>query len=151
MIETMQQPDQLHKYEESVKKFFNKAQRDAMAVSAHDEYIVAARGTGKSEGIDARFILRNVWAMPGSTGALISPTYAKAWGNTLPAICHALSSWGYIEGIHYFVGHRAPTDKNFKLPKRMPLRDAWSNCFHFWNGTIMVVLSFNQGMSANSM
>ena len=144
-------PEHLHKQEQSVKKFFNKAQRDAMAVSAHDEYIVAARGTGKSEGIDARFILRNVWAMPGSTGALISPTYAKAWGNTLPAICHALSSWGYTEGVHYFVGHRAPPNINFKLPKRLPLRDAWSNCFHFWNGTIMVVLSFNQGMSANSM
>jgi len=143
--------DLLHKFEEPVKKFFNKAQRNAMAISAHDEYIVAARGTGKSEGIDARFILRNVWAMPGSTGALISPTYAKAWGNTLPAICHALYSWGYVEGIHYFVGRRAPADKNFKLPKRMPLRDAWSNCFHFWNGTIMVVLSFNNGMSANSM
>ena len=144
-------PDQLHSFEEPVKKFFNKAQRDAMAVSAHDEYIVAARGTGKSEGIDARFILRNVWAMPGSTGALISPTYAKAWGNTLPAICHALSSWGYMEGTHYYVGRKAPIEKNFKNPKRLPLRDAWSNCFHFWNGTIMVVLSFNQGMSANSM
>ena len=144
-------PDQLHSFEEPVKKFFNKAQRDAMAVSAHDEYIVAARGTGKSEGIDARFILRNVWAMPGSTGALISPTYAKAWGNTLPAICHALSSWGYVEGTHYYVGRKAPIEKNFKNPKRLPLRDAWSNCFHFWNGTIMVVLSFNQGMSANSM
>lgn len=141
----------LHTYDEPVKKFFNKAQRNAMAISAHGEYIIAARGTGKSEGIDARFILRNVWAMPGSTGALISPTYAKAWGNTLPAICHALASWGYIEGVHYFVGRRAPADKGFALPKRMPLRDAWQNCFHFWNGTIMVVLSFVGGMSANSM
>jgi len=143
--------DGLHKFEAPVKRFFNKAQRDAMLISAHDEYIVASRGLGKSEGIDARFILRNVWEMPGSTGALLSPTYSKAWGNTLPAICHALSSWGYVEGVHYFIGRRAPADKNFKLPKRMPLRDAWQNCFHFWNGTIMVVLSFNQGMSANSM
>jgi len=143
--------NKLHDLETPVKKFFNKAQRNAMAVSAHSEYIVAARGTGKSEGIDARKILQNVWAMPGSTGALLSPTYAKAWGNTLPAICHALAQWGYIEGIHYYVGRRAPKDRNFKLPKRLPLRDAWNNCFHFWNGTIMVVLSFNQGMSANSM
>ena len=148
-----QQPDpaQLHKHEECIKKFFNKAQNDAMAISANNEYYIASRGTGKSEGIDARAILQNVWSMPGSTGALLSPTYSKAWGNTLPAICHALSSWGYVEGIHYYVGRRAPADKNFKLPKRMPLRDAWQNCFHFWNGTIMVVLSFNQGMSANSM
>lgn len=144
-------PDQLHKYEDVVKKFFNKAQRDAMLVSAHDEYYVCSRGLGKSEGIDARAILQNVWSMPGSTGALLSPTYAKAWGNTLPAICHALASWGYIEGIHYYVGRKAPADKNFKQPKRKPLREAWQNCFHFWNGTVMVVLSFNQGMSANSM
>lgn len=136
---------------EKVLKFFNRAQLDAMQISAHDEYIVAARGTGKSEGIDARFILRNVWAMPGSTGALLSPTYAKAWGNTLPAICHALSQWGYYEGVHYYVGRRAPADANFRMPKRQPLRDAWQNCFHFWNGTILVILSFNQGMSANSM
>ena len=137
--------------EEPVKKFFNKAQRDAMLVSANNEYIVAARGTGKSEGIDVRKLLQCVWSMPGSTGVFLSPTYAKAWGNTLPAICHALAQWGYIEGVHYFVGRRAPKEMNFKLPKRMPLRNAWENCFHFWNGTIMVVLSFNQGMSANSM
>lgn len=143
--------EELHASEHRVLKFFNRAQREAMAVSAHDEYIVAARGTGKSEGIDARFIIRNVWAMPGSTGALISPTYSKAWGNTIPAICHALSQWGYIEGLHYFVGRKAPASAGFRLPKRKPLRDAWSNCIHFWNGTIMVVLSFNQGMSANSM
>jgi len=133
------------------KHFFNKVQRRAMAINAHDEYIVAARGVGKSEGLDARFIIRNVWEMPGSTGALISPTYAKAWGNTLPAICHALKCWGYIEGVHYFVGRKAPSSMGFGTPKRTPLREAWSNCFHFWNGTVMVVLSFAQGMSANSM
>lgn len=122
-----------------------------MAIAAHDEYWVCSRGTGKSEGLDARFILRNVWAMPGSTGAMISPSYAKAWGNTLPAIIHALQEWGYLEGIHYYVGRKAPADAKFGNPKRPPLRDAWSNCVHFWNGTVMVILSFSQGMSANSM
>lgn len=142
----------LHTKEKEVqKKFFNKIQRLGMSISAHDEYWVCARGTGKSEGLDARFILRNVWAMPGSLGGLISPSYAKAWGNTLPAICHALAQWGYIEGVHYFVGRKAPKAANFKQPKRPPLRDAWSNCFHFWNGTVMVVLSFSNSMSANSM
>lgn len=67
------------KRDEVVDKFFNKMQRHAMSINAHDEYIVASRGTGKSEGIDARIILRNVWEMPGSLGGLISPSYAKAW------------------------------------------------------------------------
>ena len=92
------------KAKEAQRKFFNKTQRMGMAIAAHDEYWVCSRGTGKSEGLDARFIIRNVWSMPGSTGALISPSYAKAWGNTLPAIIHALAEWGYIEGIHFFVG-----------------------------------------------
>lgn len=134
-----------------VRKFFNKMQREAMSIAAHDEYIVASRGTGKSEGIDARFILRNVWAMPGSLGGLISPTFAKAWCNTLPAICKALAEWGYIQGIHYVVGHKASPSMGFANPKRPLMREGWSNAFHFWNGTVMVVLSFNQGMSANSM
>lgn len=133
------------------RKFFNRMQRMGMAIAAHDEYWVCSRGTGKSEGLDARFILRNVWAMPGSTGALISPSYAKAWGNTLPAIIHALAEWGYVEGVHFFVGRKAPTSANFGKPKRSPLREAWGNCIHFWNGTVMVVLSFSNGMSANSM
>ena len=136
---------------EVVDKFFNKMQRQAMAINAHDEYIVASRGTGKSEGIDARIILRNVWEMPGSLGGLISPSYAKAWGNTLPAICKALAEWGYIQGIHYVVGHKAPASMGFAKPVRPVLGEGWSNAFHFWNGTVMVILSFNQGMSANSM
>ncbi|WP_236263862.1 hypothetical protein [Dysgonomonas sp. Marseille-P4677] len=89
--------------------------------------------------------------MPGSTGGLISPSYSKAWGNTLPAICKALAEWGLIQDVHYYVGRKAPAAAGFKQPKRPPLRDAWANCFHFWNGTVLVILSFAQGMSANSM
>lgn len=139
------------KQAEVVKKFFNKMQRQAMAIAAHDEYIIASRGTGKSEGIDARFILRNVWEMPGSLGGLISPSYSKAWGNTLPAICKALAEWGYIQNVHYVVGHKAPAAMGFADPVRPVMGEGWSNAFHFWNGTVMVILSFNQGMSANSM
>ena len=54
------------KQNEVVDKFFNRMQRQAMAINAHDEYIVASRGTGKSEGIDARINLRKVWEMPAS-------------------------------------------------------------------------------------
>lgn len=139
------------KQAEVVRKFFNKMQRQAMAIGAHDEYIIASRGTGKSEGIDARFILRNVWEMPQSLGALISPSYAKAWGNTLPAICKALAEWGYIQNVHYVVGHKAPAAMGFANPIRPVMGEGWSNAFHFWNGTVMMILSFNQGMSANSM
>ncbi|MDR1370813.1 MAG: hypothetical protein LBJ72_11920 [Dysgonamonadaceae bacterium] len=144
--------DDLHSIANQVqKRYFNRMQRDVMSVGAHSRYIVASRGTGKSEGVDAPFILQMVWTMPGSMGGLISPSRTKAWGNTLPAICHALSQWGYIQNLHYYVGRKAPESVNFAKPKMEPLRDAWENCIHFWNGTILVVLSFANGMSANSM
>lgn len=133
------------------KKFFNRMQREIMLVQANKTYVVAARGTGKSEGVDAPFVLRNVWNMPGSTGALISPSYAKAWGNTLPALINGLKNWGYYPDVHYFIGRRAPESANFAKPHREPLRDAWGNAIHFWNGTVMLILSFSNAMSANSM
>lgn len=133
------------------KKYFNRMQREVMMVQANKSYIVAARGTGKSEGVDAPFVLRNVWAMPGSTGAMISPSYAKAWGNTLPALISGLKMWGYLPEVHYYIGRRAPESANFAKPKREPMRDAWGNAVHFWNGTVMLILSFANSMSANSM
>ena len=136
---------------EKVRKYFNPAQRDVMQVNAHNTYIVASRALGKSEGMDAFALLRNIHAMPRSTGGLISPTYQKAWANTLPAICKALTEWGYYQNIHYVVGKQAPKKLGFALPRRPPLVSGWDSAIHFWNGTVLVILSFNQGMSANSM
>lgn len=132
-------------------KYFNRMQREVMMIQANKTYVVAARGTGKSEGVDAPFVLRNVWAMPRSTGAMISPSFTKAWGNTLPALINGLKMWGYYPERHYFIGRRAPESANFGTPFREPLRDAWANCVHFWNGTVMIILSFANAMSANSM
>lgn len=137
--------------EQKTKKYFNRMQREVMMVQANKTYVVAARGTGKSEGVDAPFVLRNVWKMPGSTGAMISPSYSKAWGNTLPALINGLKMWGYLPGVHYYVGRRAPESANFGKPKREPVGNAWQNAVHFWNGTVMLILSFANSMSANSM
>lgn len=126
-------------------------QRENIIINAHSCYIVASRGTGKSEGLDAVRLLQNVWSMPGSTGGFISPSFTKAWNNTLPAILKALAEWGYYEGVHFFVGKKAPASAGFKMPKRKPQGMAWENCIHFWNGTVMIILSLSQPMSANSM
>lgn len=136
---------------QQILKYFNRMQREVMMIQANKTYVVAARGTGKSEGVDAPFVLRNVWAMPGSTGAFVSPSYSKAWGNTLPALVTGLKQWGYLPGVHYYVGRKAPESANFGRPKREPQGGAWQNAVHFWNGTVMLILSFAQSMSANSM
>ena len=88
--------------------YFNRAQLEAMVVAARNEYIVGGRGLGKSEGFDARVLLRNAFAMPGSAGALLSPSYTKLKTLTFPAIAAALARWGYQQGRHYTVGIRPP-------------------------------------------
>lgn len=130
-------------------KFFNASQMECMAIGANNEYIIASRGFGKSEGIDAPRLLRNVFAMPRSSGALLSPTYGKLLRNTLPAVFHALDRLGYKRGYHYVVGRRAPKLLNFSTPYIDPLD--YDYVIHWFNGSIQHLISFDRPMSANSM
>jgi hypothetical protein len=134
---------------ERVKVYFNKAQQKVMDVGAKNTYIVASRGSGKSEGIDAPWLLKNVFAMPRSAGALLSPTYGKLLRNTLPAIFHAFSRLGYHRNIHYFVGRHPAKELNFKKPYIDPVDYDYVICW--FNGSIQHLISFDRAMSANSM
>lgn len=134
---------------EKIKKYFNARQLESMAIAANTEYIIASRGFGKSEGIDAPRLVRNVFAMPRSSGALLSPTYGKLLRNTLPAIFHALDRLGYKRGYHYVVGKRAPKVLNFKTPYIDPFD--YDYVIHWFNGSIQHLISFDRMMSANSM
>lgn len=130
-------------------KYFNEKQIEAMTIAAKDEVIIAARGFGKSEGIDATRLIRNVFAMPRSAGALLSPTYGKLLRNTLPAIFHALERLGYRRNIHYVVGHKPPKHLNFKSPYICPFN--YDYTISWFNGSIQNLISFDRPMSANSM
>lgn len=130
-------------------KYFNRPQLEAMAVNAKDEYIVASRGLGKSEGFDARVILRNVFAMPKSNGAILSPTYTKLRANTFPAIAHALARWGYHKDRHYYVGRRPDKKAGFDKPLIDPI--SYDNTVIWFNGSIQRFISFDGNMSTNSM
>lgn len=130
-------------------KYFNKAQLDGMTVNAKEEYIIASRGVGKSEGFDARFIVRNIHVMPRSSGAILSPTYSKLLKNTLPAMAHAFERWGYKRNVHYFLGRKAPKSSNFALPYIQPF--SWEHSIHWYTGAVTHLLSFDRAMSANSM
>lgn len=120
-----------------------------MAIAANTEYIVASRAFGKSEGIDAPRLLRNVFAMPRSAGALLSPTYGKLLRNTLPAIFHALNRLGYVRDLHYVVGRRPRKELNFRKPYIDPFD--YKYVIAWFNGSINHLLSFDRPMSANSM
>jgi len=130
-------------------KYFNRPQLEAMAVNAKDEYIVASRGLGKSEGFDARVMLRNVFAMPRSNGAILSPTYAKLLQNTLPAMAYGLERMGFYRDRHYFIGRRPAKNSNFSKPLRDPF--SYDHVVIWFNGSIQHLISFDRTMSTNSM
>ena len=130
-------------------KYFNKKQLEAMAIAAKNEYIIASRGFGKSEGIDAPRLIRNVFAMPRSAGALLSPTYGKLLRNTLPAVFHALDRLGYRRDVHYVVGRKPPARLNFGKPLIEPFNNDY--VITWFNGSIQHLISFDRPMSANSM
>lgn len=132
-----------------IKTYFNRAQLEVMQVAAKNTYVIGSRGIGKSEGIDAPWLIKNVHDMPRSSGALLSPTYGKLLRNTLPAIFHALDRLGYKRNIHYFVGR--PPDK--KLDFQKPYIDPFNYDYviSWYNGSIQHLISFDRSMSANSM
>jgi hypothetical protein len=131
------------------KTYFNRAQLEVMQVAAKNNYVIGSRGIGKSEGIDAPWLIRNVFAMPRSSGALLSPTYGKLLRNTLPAIFHALNRLGYRRNVHYFVGRFPDKKLNFNTPYIEPLN--YEYVIIWFNGSIQHLISFDRPMSANSM
>jgi len=131
------------------KKYFNPKQLLAMSIAAKNEYIIASRGFGKSEGIDAPRLIRNVFAMPRSAGALLSPTYGKLLRNTLPAVFSSLERLGYKRNIHYVVGLKPPSRLNFAKPIIDPFN--YDYVISWFNGSIQHLISFDRPMSANSM
>ncbi len=120
-----------------------------MAIAARDEYIIASRGFGKSEGIDAPRLLRNTQAMPRSAGALLSPTYGKLLRNTLPAVFAALQRLNYRRNIHYVIGRKPDKSLNFEKPIIDPFD--YEYVIAWYNGSIQHLISFDRPMSANSM
>lgn len=127
--------------------YFNKPQRLTQLIGANTTVIVAGRRTGKTDSIAAPFVLRNMQRMPGSTGAVVVPTFRHGLTNTLPGLLTAWKRWGYIEGVHYVVGKRPP--KSFAAPIIEP--KFYEHVISFYNGSVAIILSQDRPGSANSL
>lgn len=121
-----------------------------MLIGAHDEYIIAPRGWGKSEGVDALRLVRNVFAMPRSAGAFLSPSYAKLLQNTLPAVAAAIArNFGFERDKHFIIGRKPPKNWNWAKPINEPF--SYDHVMSWFNGSVIHLISFDRPMSANSM
>nr|NQU89744.1 hypothetical protein [Bacteroidota bacterium] len=131
------------------KTYFNKAQMYVHELSTNSKILVCARRFGKSDGIIGPDLLYDVQNMPGSTGWIYQATFKQLLSRTLPASLAFWKRYNYLEDKHYFVGRKAPKFMNFKLPYIEPLD--WSKCLHFYNGTVIQLLSQDVKFSANSI
>lgn len=127
--------------------YFNNPQLMCQVVSANTTVFVAGRRTGKTDGVGAPFILRNMQTMPGSMGGIVVPTFRHGLTNTIPGLFAAWERWGYREGAHYVVGKKPP--KYFGRPLRRPLDN--EHCIHLQNGSVAVILSQDRPGTANGL
>lgn len=132
---------------EEKKVYFNKPQLLTQFVGANTTVIVAGRRTGKTDSIGAPYVLKMIQRMPGSTGAVVVPTFKHGLTNTLPALFAACKRWGYLNGIHYVVGRRPP--RHFKSPIIEP--SDYEHVISFYNGSVVVLISQDRAGSSNGL
>lgn len=128
--------------------YLHKGQYRWFLVSAKESINICSRRWGKSY-LSGLAIQRNVLEMPKSTGVFVASSFRQAHSRTLPAALMVLDQLGWKRDIHYVIGHRPPKNLGFDTPYFLPndLHDVvW-----FANGTIMVIVSQEVPLSANSM
>lgn len=116
--------------------------------SANSSVNICSRRWGKSYLVAMR-IMENVKEMPGSLGVFVASSFRQAHSRTLPSALMAMEDFGWKRDVHYVIGHKPPRYLGFKDPIFCPsdLKDAiW-----FANGTLMVIVSQEVVLSANSM
>lgn len=116
--------------------------------SARDSVNICSRRWGKSWLVAMR-IMENVLEMPGGLGVFVASSFRQAHSRTLPAALMAMEEFGWRRDVHYVIGHRPDQRLGFKEPLFCPsdLKDVvW-----FANGTLMIIVSQEVVMSANSM
>lgn len=103
-------------------------------------YLILGRGTGKTTDILAVRIMDIAYDMPGCYIALVTDTYMNAIKNVVPVILEGWERNGYIQGIHYVVGHRPPD--HFKKPYK-PVQN-WKHTMTICTGTHIKLVSMDR-------
>lgn len=128
--------------------YLHKGQMDYHLCMPRSSVIFAARRWGKSYPV-ADTIMTCVLEMPGSTGVYYANSFRQAHSRTLPSALMALEEFGWVRDVHYVIGH-AP-DKKLGFAKPLFLPHDLSNVVWFANGTIMIIVSQEVVLSANSL
>lgn len=130
-------------------RYLHPGQLRYMLCSANSSVNICARRYGKAT-LAAIRVRENVIEMPGSLGVFLAQSFRQAHARTLPSLLMALdTTFGWKRDVHYVIGHRPDPRLGFRDPIFLPsdLKDViW-----FANGTLMMVVSQEVVLSANSL
>jgi hypothetical protein len=129
--------------------YFNPPQQEVMFTAAHTTVIVGGRRLGKTHGIAAPWILRNIQRMPRSSGAFVFASYRRGLTNTLPGTLAALESFGYRRDQHYYIGRKPPKNAGFQKPYIEPVE--YEHVLSFYNGSVAYFISQDRPGTSNSL
>lgn len=113
---------------------------------ANESWLPWGRGTGKTVGAGAPWILHKVQVMPGSSGGLLGQSFNDIKSKILPPVFNGFGIYGLKLDVHYTFGKVPP--ENWKRPYT-PVLD-WKHVIAFPNGTVIHLISLHQQGSANS-
>jgi hypothetical protein len=129
---------------------FNLPQARAATVMANESWIAAGRGTGKTVGIIAPWIIHKVHEMPGSNGGLIGQTFTQLETRILQPLFLAFRQLGYKKytpkfGGQYVYGKKPPDH----WPEPLTPIEDYTKVITFYNGTTIELISLQVKGSAN--
>ena len=133
---------------EPQKVYFNAAQQQVMFRGCNTVVVVGGRRLGKSHGIVAPFLLRNIQRMPGGKHGIIASTFQQALTRTLPGTLEAFDSWGFKRNVHYVIGRKPEKSLHFAKPITEPA--SYDNTISWYNGSISPIISQDVVGSSNS-
>ena len=133
----MQQPHQI---------YLTRFQQQSLYMGARDERDVAARRTGKTDGLIAPYVWMTSNSMPGMLGAWVAVSRQQGFSKTIPGTMAAMERmFGFKIGIHMGWG-RPPKHVRPSIFKPK----SYENIIWFANGAQWALISLSQTASANS-
>jgi hypothetical protein len=129
--------------------YFNKPQLAFRYIAAHTSVFVGGRRLGKSHGLNAPWLLRNLQHLPRSGGGIVGSTFQQLLTRTLPGTLKALADQGFKRNVHYFIGRKPPKSAGFKEPVIEPV--SYDHVISWYNGSVQYLISQDVPGSSNSL
>ena len=126
--------------------YLTRFQQQSLYMGARDERDIAARRTGKTDGLVAPYVWMTSNSMPGMLGAWVAVSRQQGFSKTIPGTMAAMERmFGFQIGIHMGWG-RPPKHVRPSIFKPK----SYENIIWFANGAQWALISLSQTASANS-